>query len=149
MIDPMSAAIIATTVGSVNAGISILQVKKQNEIKKEHKRMRIELASFEAGCIIAIVAGCIDSRVTKKTIDVLRKDDCDRYNDLMCRIDALDRRINNLNLDALDAKLDMVVAATANPIIIPAEKPYTVEKKEPVKDVDIKDISVSSAFDEE
>lgn len=151
MIDPVSVAIVATTVGGVNAGVSLLQVKKQNEIKKEYKRMRIELGCFEAGCIIAIIAGVIDSRVTKKTIDSLRNDDSLQYNDLMCRISALDQRINNLNLDALDAKLDMVVAATANPIIIPAEKPYTIhdDEKEPKKTKkveDIKEVNIDKAF---
>jgi hypothetical protein len=151
MIDPVSVAIVATTVGGVNAGVSLLQVKKQNEIKKEYKRMRIELGCFEAGCIIAIVAGVIDSRVTKKTLDALRNDDSLQYNDLMCRISALDQRINNLNLDALDAKLDMVVAATANPIIIPAEKPYTIhdDEKEPKKTKkveDIKEVNIDKAF---
>lgn len=151
MIDPMTAAIVATTVGGANAGLSMLQVKKQNEIKKEYKRMRIELGCFEAGCIIAIVAGVIDSRVTKKTLDALRNDDSLQYNDLMCRISALDQRINNLNLDALDAKLDMVVAATANPIIIPAEKPYTIhdDEKEPKKTKkveDIKEVNIDKAF---
>lgn len=151
MIDPMTAAIVATTVGGINAGVSLLQVKKQNEIKKEYKRMRIELGCFEAGCIIAIVAGVIDSRVTKKTLDALRNDDSLQYNDLMCRISALDQRINNLNLDALDAKLDMVVAATANPIIIPAEKPYTIhdDEKEPKKTKkveDIKEVNIDKAF---
>lgn len=151
MIDPISVAIVATTVGGINAGVSLLQVKKQNEIKKEYKRMRIELGCFEAGCIIAIVAGVIDSRVTKKTLDALRNDDSLQYNDLMCRISALDQRINNLNLDALDAKLDMVVAATANPIIIPAEKPYTIhdDEKEPKKTKkveDIKEVNIDKAF---
>jgi hypothetical protein len=113
--------------------------------------MRIELGCFEAGCIIAIVAGVIDSRVTKKTLDALRNDDSLQYNDLMCRISALDQRINNLNLDALDAKLDMVVAATANPIIIPAEKPYTIhdDEKEPKKTKkveDIKEVNIDKAF---
>jgi hypothetical protein len=151
MIDPVSVAILATTVGGINAGVSLLQVKKQNEIKKEYKRMRIELGCFEAGCIIAIVSGVIDSRVTKKTLDALRNDDSLQYNDLMCRISALDQRINNLNLDALDAKLDMVVAATANPIIIPAEKPYTIhdDEKEPKKTKkveDIKEVNIDKAF---
>ena len=151
MIDPISVAIVATTVGGINAGVSLLQVKKQNEIKKEYKRMRIELGCFEAGCIIAIVAGVIDSRVTKKTLDALRNDDSLQYNDLMCRISALDQRINNLNLDALDAKLDMVVAATANPIIIPAEKPYTIhddekEPKKPKKVEDITEVNIDKAF---
>lgn len=151
MIDPISVAIVATTVGGINAGVSLLQVKKQNEIKKEYKRMRIELGCFEAGCIVAIVAGVIDSRVTKKTLDSLRNDDSLQYNDLMCRISALDQRINNLNLDALDAKLDMVVAATANPIIIPAEKPYTIhddekEPKKPKKVEDITEVNIDKAF---
>ena len=154
MIDPISVAIVATTVGGINAGVSLLQVKKQNEIKKEYKRMRIELGCFEAGCIIAIVAGVIDSRVTKKTLDSLRNDDSLQYNDLMCRISALDQRINNLNLDALDAKLDMVVAATANPIIIPAEKPYTIHEEtkeaETPKDTkdtkDITEVNIDKAF---
>lgn len=154
MIDPISVAIVATTVGGVNAGLSMLQVKKQNEIKKEYKRMRIELGCFEAGCIIAIVAGVIDSRVTKKTLDALRNDDSLQYNDLMCRISALDQRINNLNLDALDAKLDMVVAATANPIIIPAEKPYTIhddeeKPKKTKKDKDITEVNIDKAFIDE
>jgi hypothetical protein len=151
MIDPISVAIVATTVGGINAGVSLLQVKKQNEIKKEYKRMRIELGCFEAGCIIAIVAGVIDSRVTKKTLDALRNDDSLQYNDLMCRISALDQRINNLNLDALDAKLDMVVAATANPIIIPTEKPYTIhddekESKKTKKVEDITEVNIDKAF---
>lgn len=154
MIDPISVAIVATTVGGANAGLSMLQVKKQNEIKKEYKRMRIELGCFEAGCIIAIVAGVIDSRVTKKTLDALRNDDSLQYNDLMCRISTLDQRINNLNLDALDAKLDMVVAATANPIIIPAEKPYTIhddeeKPKKTKKDKDITDVNIDKAFIDE
>lgn len=154
MIDPISVAIVATTVGGANAGLSMLQVKKQNEIKKEYKRMRIELGCFEAGCIIAIVAGVIDSRVTKKTLDALRNDDSLQYNDLMCRISTLDQRINNLNLDALDAKLDMVVAATANPIIIPAEKPYTIrddeeKPKKTKKDKDIKEVNIDKAFIDE
>jgi hypothetical protein len=154
MIDPMTTAIIATTLGSVNAGTSILQIKKQNEIKKEYRRMRIELGCFEGGVIAAIIAGMTDSLIMRKMI----KADKERYNSdldgVLYRIDELDRRINNLNLDALDAKLDMVVAATANPIIIPAEKPYTIheetneiEMPNDTKDTkDITEVNIDKAF---
>lgn len=126
MIDPISVAIASTSVAGLNGGISLLQTRKINEQKKTNKRQRIELFTVEAGLIASILTAVIDGIVVRKAIkDTRAKNKLsteelhNRINNLTAEVTDLSVRVNSLNMSALDAKLDMVVAATATPKIVP------------------------------
>ena len=133
MIDPITATIVAGSIGAVNAGSTLLSLKRQKRLEEELKRQRIELTCFEIGLLTLATASIIDILTIRKLIkthEMYRQQD---MANTTWRINELDRRINNLNLDALDAKLDIVVAATANPRIIPVA-PQPEEKAHKIRD---------------
>lgn len=134
MIDPVSIAVISTAVASLEGGANIVQIRHAKKMAKEIKRQRIELGIFQAGLIAAIVASAIDSKLQKSRYEELKNNAEYRIADLHARLDAVEAkfeaRLNSINLSALDAKLDMVVAATATPKIIPKREDIIKEDKE-------------------
>lgn len=119
MIDPISVAVASTTVAGLNGGISLLQTKKINEQKKANKRQRIELFTVEAGLVASILTAVIDGIVVRKAIkDTRAKNKLsteelhNRINNLTAEVTDLSVRVNSLNMSALDAKMDEVLAAT-------------------------------------
>jgi cell division protein FtsB len=120
MIDPISVAIAATSVAGLNGGISMIQTRKINEQKKVNKRQRIELFTVEAGLVASILTAVIDGIVVRKAIkDTRAKNKLsteelhNRINNLTAEVTDLSVRVNSLNMSALDAKMDEVLAATA------------------------------------
>ena len=120
MIDPISVAIAATSVAGLNGGISMIQTRKINEQKKTNKRQRIELFTVEAGLVASILTAVIDGIVVRKAIkDTRAKNKLsteelhNRINNLTAEVTDLSVRVNSLNMSALDAKMDEVLAATA------------------------------------
>lgn len=130
MIDPVTVAIGATALSAVEGGVSLLQVKKNNDLKRDLNRQRVELSILEIGSVIAVVASLIDAHITKKRYMAINGKIDDRVSRLAVAVDELEYRINSINLSALDAKLDMVVAATATPKIIPVPTTPDDDKKE-------------------
>ena len=134
MIDPISIAVISTAVASLEGGANIVQIRNAKKMAKEIKRQRIELGIFQAGLIAAIVASVIDSKLQKNRYEDFKNNAEYRIADLHSRLDAVEAkfeaRLNSINLSALDAKLDMVVAATATPKIIPKREDIIKENKE-------------------
>lgn len=135
MVDPITVAITSTTIASIEGGVSLLQLKKTKQLEKEIKRQRFEIAVTMGGLIAAIVASAIDSRLIKQKCELMKNDTEYKISMLHDRLDAIEQRIaasemrlNSINLDALNAKLDMVVAATATPLVIP--KREDIIKKE-------------------
>lgn len=119
MIDPISVAIASTSVAGLNGGISLLQTRKINEQKKTNKRQRIELFTVEAGLVASILTAVIDGIVVRKAIkDTRAKNKLsteelhNRINNLTAEVTDLSVRVNSLNMSALDAKMDEVLAST-------------------------------------
>lgn len=130
MIDPISVAIAAVAAAAANGGISIAQYNKTAALCQMVKKQRTELFVVEGGLVLSIAASAIDSYLTKKSFKSMKEDLNTRIDILHGRVDDLDMRLNSINLGVLDAKLDMVVAATATPKIIPKREDIIKEDKE-------------------
>ena len=118
-IDPIAVAIGATTVAAGSTATMVYQTHRINQIKSQQKRERIELFALEGGLISLAIGTAIDAYLSRKKYKDLLNVDNARYADLACAVTDLENRVNSLNISAIDAKLDMVVAATATPKIVP------------------------------
>jgi hypothetical protein len=119
MIDPITGAILIITGASLDASAHIVHFKKTIKLAKVVKQQRIELALLEGGLVVAAGASFIDTILTKKKMRALETMTEQRLNLIADKVNELEMRVNSINLSALDAKLDMVVAATATPKIVP------------------------------
>lgn len=119
MIDPATVAIGAVASSAIGAGFNIYQIKKNEEMKKALKRQRAELYVVEGCGIAALLASFIDSVMWKRRFAQLREDSSSKLDQIEIEVNELAKRVQSLNISAIDAKLDMVVAATATPKIIP------------------------------
>lgn len=119
MIDPVTGTIIVIAGTSLDASTHVVHFKKTIKLAKVVKQQRIELALLEAGLVVAAGASFIDTILTKKKMRALETMTEQRLNLIADKVNELEMRVNSINLSALDAKLDMVVAATATPKIVP------------------------------
>lgn len=121
MIDVTVVAIGAAASSALGAGFNLYQVKKNEEMKKQLKKQRTELLLIESCGGLALIASFVDAHLWKKRLKQVQSLAGSRIDQLEVEVADLKRRIESLNISAIDAKLDMVVAATTSKIIPTAE----------------------------
>lgn len=119
MIDPMTVAVGTVVTSAIGAGFNIYQVKKNEELKNSIKKQRIELLCIEGCGLAALLASFIDNRIWKKKLAQMQETSASRIYHLENEVADLTRRVEALNLSALNAKIDTVIAEVATPKIVP------------------------------
>ena len=112
-------AVIAVVANALSFGFSLLQARKLDKVSSDLKRQRIEVYTIEGCCVAAILSTFIESRLSKKKLQCVYDNNMQRIDMLEVELNDVITQVRSLNISALDAKLDMIVSATATPKIIP------------------------------
>ena len=127
-------AIITATAESLSAGAHMLHYRKIKAIERALKMQRIELCCLEATTAASLIINGVDSFIWKKKYKAEKERIAAWGTGAESALDKLDQRIcyltdrvNNINLQSVDAKLDALIEGTK-------EKSLPTEVEEEKKD---------------
>lgn len=109
-------AIITAATEAVSAGTHMLHYRKIKAIEQALKMQRIELCCLEATTVASLVINGVDSFIWKKKYKAEQERITAWETGATAALDKLDQRIcfladrvNNINLQSVDAKLDALI----------------------------------------
>lgn len=124
-------AIITATAESMSAGAHMLHYRKIKVIERVLKMQRIELCCLEATTVASLIINGVDSFIWKKKYKAEKERIAAWGTGAESALDKLDQRlcyladrVNNINLQSVDAKLDALIeeAKEKTPVKVEEEK---------------------------
>lgn len=112
-------AIITAATESLSAGAHMLHYRKIKAIERALRMQRIELCCLEATTVASLVVNGVDSFIWKKKYKAEKERITAWETSATVALDKLDQRlcyltdrVNNINLQSVDAKLDTLIEET-------------------------------------
>lgn len=122
-------AIITAATESLSAGAHILHYRKIKALEQALKMQRIELCCLEATTVASLVINGIDSFIWKKKYKAEQERITAWETGATAALDKLDQRIcfladrvNNINLQSVDAKLDALIEGSKEKTLTKVEE---------------------------
>lgn len=112
-------AIITAATEAMSAGAHMLHYRKIKALEQALKMQRIELCCLEATTVASLVINGVDSFIWKKKYKAEKERITAWETGATAALDKLDQRlcfltdrVNNINLQSVDAKLDTLIEGT-------------------------------------
>ena len=122
-------AIITAATESLSAGAHILHYRKIRALERALKIQRIELCCLEATTVASLVVNGVDSFIWKKKYNAEKERIAAWETGATAALDKLDQRlcfltdrVNNINLQSVDAKLDALIEGTKEKTLTKTEE---------------------------
>lgn len=122
-------AIITAATESLSAGAHILHYRKIRALERALKIQRIELCCLEATTVTSLVINGVDSFIWKKKYNAEKERITAWETGATVALDKLDQRlclltdrVNNINLQSVDAKLDALIEGTKEKTLTKVEE---------------------------
>lgn len=122
-------AIITAATEAVSAGAHMLHYRKIKALEQALKMQRIELCCLEATTVVSLVINGVDSFIWKKKYKAEQERITAWETGATAALDKLDQRIcfladrvNNINLQSVDAKLDALIEGSKEKTLTKVEE---------------------------
>ena len=122
-------AIITAATEAMSAGAHMLHYRKIKALEQALKMQRIELCCLEATTVASLVINGVDSFIWKKKYKAEKERITAWETGATAALDKLDQRIcfladrvNNINLQSVDAKLDVLIEGSKEKTTTKAEE---------------------------
>ena len=122
-------AIITAATEAVSAGAHMLHYRKIKAIEQALKMQRIELCCLEATTVASLVINGVDSFIWKKKYKAEKERITAWETGATAALDKLDQRlcfladrVNNINIQSVDAKLDALIEGSKEKTPMKVEK---------------------------
>lgn len=122
-------AIITAATESISAGAHMLHYRKIKALEQALKMQRIELCCLEATTVASLVINGVDSFIWKKKYKAEKERITAWETGATVALDKLDQRIcfladrvNNINIQSVDAKLDALIEGSKEKTLTKVEE---------------------------
>jgi hypothetical protein len=122
-------AIITAASSAMSAGAHMLHYRKIKALEQALKMQRIELCCLEATTVASLVINGVDSFIWKKKYKAEKERITAWETGATAALDKLDQRlcfltdrVNNINIQSVDAKLDALIEGSKEKTTTKAEK---------------------------